>query len=106
MLEIIKNISSVVLNLTLLIISIGGSIFLFLKYKEIVKIEEEIDYLEKRIDDIPQETLTMGRGRFTQSIYEKQIEKQLKPVKRQLQLQKQKRKFLLDKVPFLSLFKR
>lgn len=84
---------------------IAGVTFIYsvIKYFQVEKIEKKIFKLEEEFDSIPKKAINpyINNNQLT-----KIIEKKREPLIRKIELLKQKRQFILDKIPFIGLFKK
>lgn len=84
------------------VLFIGGTVYCFVQYQKIGTIEKEIDGLEAEWDDVPRKFKRPVQNDLLMRIFEKER----KPIERKIYLLKQKRQFILDKIPLVGWFKK
>jgi len=84
------------------ILFIAGGVYCVIQYKKIGAIEKEIDGLEAEWDDVPRKFKRPVQNDLLMKIFEKER----KPIERKIYLLKQKRQFILDKIPLVGWFKK
>lgn len=95
----LPKLSSIVVGL----IAIITFIYSVIKYREIGKIEHEIFRLDEEHDSIP------GKSKnpfVNNDQLMRIIAKKREPILRKIDLLKQKRQFILDRIPLIGLFKK
>lgn len=85
------------------LIAIITFIYAVIKYREVGKIESEIFRLEEEFDSIPEKSKNphVNNDQLTRIIAKKR-----EPLLRKINLLKQKRRFILDKIPLIGLLKK
>ena len=85
------------------LIAIVTFIYAVLKYREISKIENEINQLENEYDFIPEKSKNpyLNNEQLKKVILQKR-----EPIVRKIERLKQKRRFILDKIPLVGLLKK
>lgn len=81
---------------------VSGGIYCAIQYLKIGKIEKKIDELEVEWDDVPRKFKRPVANDLLMRIFEKER----KPIERKIYLLKQKRQFILDKIPLIGWFKK
>ncbi|MBI2337658.1 hypothetical protein HYU95_00585 [Candidatus Daviesbacteria bacterium] len=84
-------------------LSIFVFVYSFIKYQEVKGIEKEIYNLESEFDLIPDK---IKNPYMNNDQLQKKIVRERDPIKRKINLLKQKRQFILDKIPLIGLFKK
>ncbi len=93
--------SDVIAIITILLF-VGGAIYCFVQYQKIGTIEKEINSLEAEWDDVPRKFKKPVQNDLLMRIFEKER----KPIERKIYLHKQKRQFILDKIPLVGWLKK
>ena len=82
---------------------VGVGVYFVIQYKKIGLIEKEIDNLEDDWDEVPKKSKNPYINNATLI---KIIAKNREPIERKIYRLKQKRQFILDKLPVISWFKK
>ncbi|AKM81275.1 MAG: hypothetical protein UT13_C0001G0314 [Candidatus Pacebacteria bacterium GW2011_GWF2_38_9] len=82
---------------------IGGGIYCIFQYWKVEHIEREINVLETEWDGVPKKSMNPYVNNDTLL---KIIAKNRQPIERKIYLLKQKRQFVLDKIPLIGWFKK
>ena len=89
------------------VVFFGLTIYVHLRLKEVKKIERKIDSKQEEIDDLSSKMLQKTRNSLVnQGQLDKMIAKEQKPLEKETRNLKQKRQFILDKLPFFGMFKK
>jgi len=102
MLQGIFSFISTAASLVVAAVLLASFVFAVMKYREIAKIENEIFSLESEWDRVP----TRKKRPVANHILIKIIEKERAPIERNIYILKQKRQFILDKIPLLALLRK
>lgn len=88
---------------TVTILSIFVFVYSLVKLQKIGRIEKEINDLESEFDSVPDKA---RNPYMNNDQLQRKITRDREPIKRKIDLLKQKRQFILDKIPLVGLFKK